>query len=280
VIKNSVLDSLDFSSISSIFSIQTPNFLEARVKQSFSWWCYNGRVELEEMLRAAKTIGLSAIELIDPAFYPTVKKHGLEIASHRGHDSIVSGLNDRANHDRIERELLESIRIAEQWSCPNVIVFAGTRVAGVSEETAAQITAEGLARVAPMAESAGVNLILELLNSKVDHVGYQADHTAWGVKVCEIVASPRVKLLYDIYHMQITEGDVIRTIRENHAHIAHYHTAGNPGRNNLDDMQELNYAAIAKAISSTGFDGYIGHEFVPVGDPILALEQAFEIFEV
>ena len=253
------------------------NPVEARVKQSFSWWCFDGRVELEEMLRAAKQVGLSAIELIDTKFYPTVKKHGLEIASHRGHDSIEFGLNQQANHDRIEQELLENIRLAEKWNVPNLIVFSGSRVAGASEEIGAQITAEGLARVAPIAESAGVNLVLELLNSKVDHAGYQADHTAWGVKVCEMVGSPRVKLLYDVYHMQIMEGDVTRTIREHHAQIAHYHTAGNPGRNNLDDTQELNYAGIAKAISSTGFDGFIGHEFVPVGDPIRALEQAFKL---
>jgi hydroxypyruvate isomerase len=250
------------------------------VKQSFSWWCFDGRVELEEMLRAAKKIGLSAIELIEPEFWPVVKKHGLEISAYAGHASIESGLNDRANHDRIEHELLEKIRLAEKWNVPNLIVFSGNRVARISDEIGAQITAECLARVAPIAESAGVNLVLELLNSKVDHVGYQADHTAWGVQVSEMVASPRVKLLYDVYHMQITEGDVIRTIQENHTQIAHYHTAGNPGRNNLDDTQELNYAAIAKAISSTGFDGFIGHEFVPVGDPILALEQAFKLCDV
>jgi hydroxypyruvate isomerase len=250
------------------------------VKQSFSWWCFDGRVELEAMLRTAKKIGLSGIELIEPEFWPVVKKHGLEIASHRGHESIESGLNNRENHNRIEQELIENIRLAEQWNVPNLIVFSGNRVAGVSEEIGAQITAECLARVTPMAESAGVNLILELLNSKVDHVGYQADHTAWGVQVCEMVASPRVKLLYDVYHMQIMEGDCIRTIRQQHQHIAHYHTAGNPGRNNLDDTQELNYAAIAKAISSIGFEGFIGHEFVPVGDPIVALEQAFKLFDV
>ena len=250
------------------------------MKQSFSWWCFDGRVELEEMLRAAKKIGLTGIELIEPEFWPVVKKHGLEISAYAGHASIESGLNDHASHDRIEHELLENIRLTEKWNVPNLIVFAGSRVAGVSEETGAQITAEGLARVAPIAESAGVNLVLELLNSKVDHIGYQADHTSWGVQVCEMVASPRVKLLYDVYHMQITEGDVIRTIRQHHAQIAHYHTAGNPGRNNLDGTQELNYAAIAKAISSTGFEGFIGHEFVPVGDPILALEQAFKLCDV
>ena len=250
------------------------------MKQSFSWWCFDGRVELEDMLRAAKRIGLTGIELIEPEFWPVVKKHGLEISAYAGHASIESGLNDRANHDRIEHELLENIRLAEKWNVPNLIVFAGSRSPGISDEIGAQIMAEGLARVAPIAESAGVNLILELLNSKVDHVGYQADHTAWGVQVCEMVASPRVKLLYDVYHMQITEGDVIRTIRQHHAQIAHYHTAGNPGRNNLDGTQELNYAAIAKAISSTGFEGFIGHEFVPVGDPILALEQAFKLCDV
>jgi hydroxypyruvate isomerase len=250
------------------------------VKQSFSWWCVDGRVELEEMLRAAKRIGLSGIELIEPEFWSVVQKHGLEIASHRGHNSIESGLNDRANHDRIEHELLENIRLAEKCSVPNLIVFSGNRMAGVSEEMAAQITAEGIARVAAIAESAGVNLILELLNSKVDHVGYQADHTAWGLSVCEMVASARVKLLYDVYHMQTMEGDVIRTIHDHHQHIAHYHTAGNPGRHDLDDTQELNYTAIAKAISSSGFTGFIGHEFVPVGDPILALEQAFKLCDV
>ncbi len=250
------------------------------MKQSFSWWCFEKRVELEEMLRAAKKIGLSAIELIEPEFWPVVKNHGLEISAYAGHASIESGLNDRTNHDRIEHELLEKIRLAEQWNVPNLIVFSGSRSPGISDEIGAQITAEGLSRVATIAESAGVNLILELLNSKVDHVGYQADHTAWGVQVCEMVASPRVKLLYDVYHMQITEGDVIRTIRENHPQIAHYHTAGNPGRNNLDDTQELNYAAIARTISSTGFEGFIGHEFVPVGDPILALEQAFNLCDV
>jgi hydroxypyruvate isomerase len=250
------------------------------VKQSFSWWCFDGRIELEEMLRSAKKIGLSGIELIEPEFWKVVKNHDLEIATHRGHESIESGLNQHTNHDRIEAELLENIRLAEQWNVPNLIVFSGNRTMGVSDEIGAQITAEGIARVAPIAESAGVNLVLELLNSKVDHLGYQADHTSWGVKVCEMVRSPRVKLLYDVYHMQITEGDVIRTIRENHAHIAHYHTAGNPGRNNLDDTQELNYAAISKAISSTGFEGFIGHEFVPVGDPILALEQAFKLCDV
>jgi hydroxypyruvate isomerase len=204
------------------------------VNQSFSWWCFEGRIELEQMLQATKRIGLTGIELIEPEFWPIVKKYGLEIASHRGHESIESGLNDRANHDRIEGELLKNIRLAEKWAVPNLIVFAGNRIAGVSEETGAHVTAECLARVAAIAESAGINLVLELLNSKVDHIGYQADHTSWGVQVCEMVASPRVKLLYDVYHMQITEGDVIRTIQANHHQIAHYHTAGNPGRNNLD----------------------------------------------
>ncbi len=250
------------------------------MKQSFAWWCFDGRIELETLLVAAKKIGLAGIELIDPEFWPLVQRHGLEIASHRGHDSIESGLNEYANHDHIERELTQSIRLAERFGCPNVIAFSGPRRTGLSEEIGAQITAEGLARLAPVAESAGVNLVLELLNSKVDHLGYQADHTEWGVKVCQMVNSSRVKLLYDIYHMQIMEGDIIRTITAHHSWIAHYHTAGNPGRNDLDDSQELNYPAIAGAIERTGYSGFIGHEFVPKGDPIKALEAAFKTFLV
>jgi hydroxypyruvate isomerase len=247
------------------------------MKQSFSWWCFEGKIELQELLVKARQMGLDGIELIDPEHWPTVRKHGLEIASHRGHDSIESGLNDHTNHDRIERELTQSIRIAERFCCPNVIAFSGPRRAGLSEATGAQITAEGLSRLAPIAESAGVNLVLELLNSKVDHPAYQADHTEWGVKVCQMVNSPRVRLLYDIYHMQIMEGDVIRTLQVHHPWFCHYHTAGNPGRNELDDAQELYYPAIFRAIKATEYSGFIGHEFVPKGDPIKALEAAYKL---
>jgi hydroxypyruvate isomerase len=188
-------------------------------------------------------------------------------------------LNRRENHARIEREIRAKLELAQQWGVPNLICFSGNR-AGIADDIGAQLTAEGLQRVAPYAEAAGVNLVLELLNSKVDHPGYQCDHSAWGLDVVRMVDSPRVKLLYDIYHMQIMEGDIIRTIRQHHAAFAHYHTAGNPGRNDLDDTQELYYPPIVRAIVETGYDGYLGQEFIPKGDPIAALKAAFDLCNV
>jgi len=204
----------------------------------------------------------------------------LKVASMIGSGSLDSGLNDRGNHANIEGELKTSIDIAADNGIPGVICFSGNRRAGLGEEEGAKIVAEGLRRVAPYAEKKGVNLNLELLNSKVDHKGYQCDHTSWAVSVHQQVNSPRVKILYDIYHMQIMEGDVIRTIRENIGRIGHFHTAGVPGRNDMDDTQELNYRAIAAAISATGYDLYVGHEFAPKGDVIAALERTFELFNV
>jgi hydroxypyruvate isomerase len=171
--------------------------------------------------------------------------------------------------------LRANIRDAVQWGIPNLICFSGNRN-GLDDTTGAEITAEGLRAVARDAEDAGVTLVLELLNSKVDHPDYQCDRTLWGLGVCRMVNSPRVKLLYDIYHMQIMEGDIIRTITDNHATFGHYHTAGNPGRNNIDDTQELNYAAIMRAILATGYQGYVGQEFIARGDPVAALRDAFE----
>ena len=160
---------------------------------------------------------------------------------------------------------------------PALICFSGNRNAGQSDEDGLEATVAGLKRAAPYAERRGVNLNLELLNSRVDHPGYQADHTAWGAEVCRRVGSPRVRLLYDIYHMQIMEGDVIRTIGDNIRWIGHFHTAGNPGRKDLDDSQELQYAAICAAIAETGYDLFLAHEFTPKGDPIEALRRAFEV---
>ena len=169
--------------------------------------------------------------------------------------------------------------MAAQWNIPNLICFSGNR-GGLDDATGAEITAENLRAVAKMAEDAGVTLVLELLNSKVDHPDYQCDKTAWGVQVCRMVDSPRVRLLYDIYHMQIMEGDIIRTIRENHANFGHYHTAGNPGRNEIDASQELNYPAIVRAIAETGYTGYVAQEFIPTGDPVVALQAAFDLCSV
>ncbi|MBI2952377.1 TIM barrel protein [bacterium] len=235
---------------------------------------------LEALFKTAAEIGYAAVELWGRGedfeeIMALAKRHRLAVASMSGHASLPDGLNKRSNHDRIEGELRASIDIAVRHGIPGLICFSGNRQPYQSEVEAVEAVADGLKRVAPYAEQKGVNLNLELLNSKVDHPGYQCDHTAWGAAVCERAGSPRVKLLYDIYHMQIMEGDVIRTIRENIRWIGHFHTAGNPGRRDMDDTQELNYAGICRAIAATGYDLYVGHEFRPKGDPIESLKQTF-----
>ena len=252
------------------------------MKQSFCSPCFTSKtIDFDAVCAAAAKIGFSAVEWwrrdgTFPELVATAKKHGLVVASMCGHASISSGLNDPAQHDRIEAELRESIALAAQHGIPNLICFSGERRDGQSDTEAIDVCAAGLKRVMPLAEEAGINLNMELLNSKVDHPGYQCDHTAWGVAVCKAVGSPRAKLLYDIYHMQIMEGDVIRTIREHIEHIGHFHTAGNPGRHDLDDQQELRYPAICRAIRETGYDGYLAHEFSPKGDRLAALKAAFD----
>ncbi len=251
-----------------------------RIKQSVSWWCFVPQhMTAEKFVKTVADIGYPAVELVPDEYWQLVKDHGLTIASFSGHQSIPDGLNRRENGNRIEAELRESIQQAAKWNIPNVIVFSGNRN-GLDDKTGAEITAENLQRVSKVAEDAGVNLVIELLNSKVDHPDYQCNSTAWGVKVCQMVDSSRVKLLYDIYHMQIMEGDVIRTIRDNHQYFGHYHTAGNPGRNEIDDSQELNYRPIMQAIVNTGYEGYVGQEFLPKGDAVTSLKQAFEICNV
>jgi hydroxypyruvate isomerase len=246
------------------------------ITQTVSWWCFAPeRLAPEQFVRAAAEAGFRSIDLVPPEYAELVVDHGLAIASTQGHRSITVGLNRRDQHERIEQDIRAAIALAERWKIANLVCFSGNRNGG-DDASGAEATAEGLARVAPAAEASGVTLVLELLNSKVDHPDYQADRTAWGVRVCQMVGSPRVKLLYDIYHMQIMEGDIIRTIQAAHPFIGHYHTAGNPGRNDLDDEQELYYPAIFRAIRATGFTGYVGHEFVPKGEPSAALRATFE----
>lgn len=247
------------------------------IRQSFSWWCFRNRgVEDDALLRAAARIGYAAVELMPADLFDPARDHGLAIACHGAHASIASGLNDPAQHDRIADEVERSLDLAVRYAIPSLIVMAGNRRSDVTDAEAAVHTAECLRRLAPLAESAGVDLVMELLNSKVDHPGYQFDHAAWGVGVCEAVGSPRVKILYDIYHAQIMEGDLIRTIRAHHAHFGHYHLAGNPGRGLPDESQEIHYSAVLRAIAETGYTGYFGQEFLPPGDPIAALRTAFE----
>jgi hydroxypyruvate isomerase len=247
------------------------------MKQSFTYWSFSNKgLSVEELIKSASEIGYDAIELLDEAYFDLAKKYNLAISSHRAHDSLIQGLNHREYHQGIVREVKENLKIAEKWKIPNLICFSGNR-SGISEDEGAEITAEGLRKIAPLAEAAGVTLLLELLNSKVDHPDYQCDTTPWGVKVMKLVDSPNIKLLYDIYHMQIMEGDLIRTIKNNHQYFGHYHTAGNPGRNELSDQQEIFYPPIFKAIQETGYTGYIAHEFIPTGDVKVALKQTFDL---
>ena len=247
------------------------------IRQAFSYWCFSNRgVEHEELLAKAAGLGYEGVDLIDEALWPTAQRHGLTITAIGGHDSIDNGLNRKENVGRIEKELRVNIAKARQWKIPVLICFPGNRYAGADDEAGLDQCAKTLARLAPEAADAGVVLAMELLNSKVDHKGYQCDHTAWGVELCRRVNSPAVKLLYDIYHMQIMEGDIIRTIQENHGEFAHYHTAGNPGRGQPDATQEIYYPAIYRAIAKTGYNGFISHEFIPAGDPVDALKKAFD----
>jgi hydroxypyruvate isomerase len=257
-------------------SAQTAAPLKGRLKQSVARWCYS-KMSLDDLCQAAARIGLKGIDLVDSKDWPTVQKYGLVPAMTPGGGTIADGLNRKENHDRLEREFRENIEKAAKAGVPNVITFSGNR-RGLPDEIGLANCVTGLNRVKKIAEDEGVTICLELLNSKVNHPDYQCDHTAWGVAVMKGVDSPRVKLLYDIYHMQIMEGDIIRTIRDNIQYIAHFHTGGVPGRHEIDNTQELNYGAVAKAIVDLGFQGYMAHEFVPVAaDGIKSLEEAAKL---
>ena len=249
-----------------------------RLKQSVCRWCYE-KMSLDDLCQNAVRLGLPGIDLLDYKDWPTAQKYGLVVAMTPGNVSIPNGWNRKENHDKLERETRENIVHAAAAKFPNVIVMSGNR-RGMPDPEAKDNCVAGLNRVKAMAEDKGVTLCLELLNSKIDHHDYQCDHTAWGVEVVKRVDSPRVKLLYDIYHMQIMEGDIIRTIRENIQYIAHFHTGGVPGRHELDDTQELNWRTVAQAIADLSFQGYFAHEFVPTRDPMTSLEQAVKLCTV
>jgi hydroxypyruvate isomerase len=250
--------------------------LKGRLKQSVSRWCY-GNMSLDDLCRRAARMGIKGVDLIESQDWPTVQKYGLVPSMVPGAGTIPDGLNRTENHDRLERQFRENIEKAAKAGVPNVITFSGNR-REIPDEEGISNCVTGLNRVKKFAEDKRVTICLELLNSKVDHPDYQCDHTAWGVEVVKRVDSPRVKLLYDIYHMQIMEGDVIRTIRDNIQYLAHFHTGGVPGRHEIDGSQELNYGAVAKAIADLGFQGYLAHEFVPASqDPLKSLEEAVKI---
>lgn len=247
-------------------------------RHSVSQWCFPN-IPLPELARAARDIGIASIELLEPADWAALRPHGLVCAMARGPGSIEQGFNRRENHAALVPAFLERIRECAAAGVPNVVCFSGNR-RGLDDEEGLDHCAAGFSQLVGAAERAGVTLCLELLNSKVDHPDYQCDHTAWGVELVKRVGSERLKLLYDIYHMQIMEGDVVRTIEQNHAYIAHYHTAGVPGRHEIDDSQELNYPRIMHAIAATGFTGFVGHEFLPLRNPLASLREAVELCTV
>jgi hydroxypyruvate isomerase len=250
-----------------------------RLKQSVSRWCYQ-RIAMPEFCKAVREMGLTAIDLLNEPEWQIARDNGLICSmGYAGGGSIANGLNVKANHDAIVKGFELNIPKAAAQKVPNVITFFGNR-RGMADSEAIANCVEGLNRVKKIAEESGVTICVELLNSKVDHKDYQGDHTAFGVEVVKAVGSPRVKLLYDIYHMQIMEGDVIRTIRDNKDYLAHFHTGGVPGRHELDGTQELNWAAVCKAIAETGYQGYVAHEFVPTRDPLTSLREAVVLCDV
>jgi len=251
-----------------------------RIKQSACWGCfYRRETPVEQFVRNVAAIGCQSIEMGPEEHWQKIKDAGMTVAIFVGHASLADGLDDPRNHDRIEAELRGSIDKAVRYGIPSILCLSGNR-RGMSDEQGLANSAACLSRVVKQAEDKGINLCVELLNSKVDHADYMGDHTTWGVELCKRVNSPRVKLLYDIYHMQIMEGDLIRTITRNIQYMGHFHTAGVPGRRDLDDQQEIYYPAVMRAIANAGYQGFVGHEFGPKGDPMAALKAAHKTCDV
>jgi hydroxypyruvate isomerase len=246
------------------------------IKQAICWGVIcQGSVTPEQAVQEAKAIGFQAFDFAPEEHWAMIREAGLELSLIGGHQSLRDGMNKRENHDRIYRELKANIEKAAQWGIHNLCCFSGDRYFGVSDLVGAELCAEVMAKAAPVAQTHGVTLVMELLNSRVDHLGYMCDRTEWAVHMCKLVNSPRVKLLYDIYHMQIMEGDLIRTIRDNLQWFAHFHTAGNPGRRDMDETQEIYYPAVARAVAELEYGGFVAHEFGPKGDPIAAAKAAY-----
>jgi hydroxypyruvate isomerase len=264
--------------------------LKGNIRHSASAWCYGNlfdagkdkpaKMSFAEFCRECYRLGLESVELLGPDQWEAVRKAGLTCAMCNGPDSIPYGWNRMEHHEVLLPKFEQAIPQVAEFGYPNIVTFSGNRN-GMRDEEGLENCVKGLKRLAPIAERHKVTVCLELLNSKRSHKDYMCDHTAWGVEVCKRVGSERLKLLYDIFHMQIMEGDVIDTIRENHPYIGHYHTGGVPGRNEIDDTQEIYYPAVMKAIVATGYKGFVGQEFVPKGpNPLASLRRCVEICDV
>jgi hydroxypyruvate isomerase len=275
------------SSVAGLAAISTrsvalnPSAVErkGRIRQSVCRWCYD-KISLHQLAESSANMGLRGIDLLPPEEYEIPRRYGLICTmGYAGGGEIDKALNRVENHAAIEQGFRTNIPLAAKAGVPNVITFSGNR-AGMSDEEGARNTVTGLNRVKKIAEDHGVAICLELLNSKRNHPDYMCDRTEWGVRVVREVNSPNVKLLYDIYHMQIMEGDLIATIRDNIQWIGHFHTGGVPGRHELDDTQEVQWDGVMRAIADANFKGYVAHEFLPTRDPITSLRQATDLCDV
>ena len=256
------------------------NKLKGNVNHSVCQWTYNF-ISVEELCQAVKKIGFSAIDLVGPKDWPTLKKYGVYSSMCNGAEiSLTEGWNDKQYHSTLIKNYTDHIELAAQAGYKNIICFSGSRK-GMDDETCLRNCAEGLKQILSLAEKKGIMIQMELLNSKVDHKDYMCDRSPWGVELCKRINSPNFKLLYDIYHMQIDEGDVIRTINDNHQYFGHYHTGGVPGRHEINETQELFYPAVMRAILKTGFNDYVAQEFIPIAeDKLASLKEAVKICDV
>ena len=262
-----------------IAGAEEPAATKKRIRQSVCRWCYQ-KIPIDDLCAAAARMGLFGIDLLNPDEYETPRRYGLICTmGYAGAGTIPDALNRTENHASIEAGFRTNIPLAAKAGVPNVITFSGNRK-GMSDDEGARNTIAGLNRVKKIAEDNGVVICVELLNSKVNHPDYMCDHTAWGLRVMEEVNSPNVKLLYDIYHMQIMEGDIIATINKNIAWFGHFHTGGVPGRHELDDTQEIQWDGVMRAIAATGYKGYVAHEFLPLRDPLTSLREAVKLCDV
>ena len=252
--------------------------LKGRIKQSACRWCY-GNMPLDELCKIAQSVGLVGIDLLGENEWETLRPYGLVCTMANGIGTIPEGWNRLENHDKLARDSERLIPLVAKAGIKNVITFSGNR-RGLSDSDGLRNCAEGLKRIMPVAEEHGVTVCMELLNSKRSHADYQCDRTPWGVELCKQVGSERFKLLYDVFHMQIMEGDICDTIKENIQYIGHFHTGGVPGRREIDDTQEIYYPRVCKTIVDSGFQGYLAHEFIPARDPKASLAQAVSLCDV
>jgi hydroxypyruvate isomerase len=264
-----------------------PTATKGRINHSVAHWCFADHWDLEEICEISNSLGIKSVELVGPDAFPTLKKHGLvcAIAPNGTPDPpFVKGLNNPDNHDMIITKTKEVIDACAEYNFPTVIAFTGFRD-NIPDDVGAKNCVAGLKELMPYAEQKKVDVCLEILNSRVDvamkgHPGYQGDHTDYCMDIVKKVGSPRMKILFDIYHVQIMDGDVISRIKQYGEYIGHVHTAGNPGRNELDDTQEINYPPIMRALVDAGYKGYVGHEFIPTRDPLKGLREAVELCDV